>query len=1064
MTNRLSKWTRHSQKMVCLLAACGFLYGCKDEYLLDDEKPSTLSTSILESLQNPKAQGMGTFNTYLRLIADKDVNTGDRSLTDVLSRTGSKTVFVANDDAWSAFFKKNATLPESNPWHYATSYENLSVAQKKLLIHTSMLNNAIVMENLASSESTGNDSPTRGEYMRRYTDIESTDTITYVAPEDIPVSYSPVDKDYWERFRTENGGNGIWMVTDSTVSMMLHFTSEHMTKNNVNDNDFAIFMGSPRVTSDVHIYDAKLINKDITCENGYVNMTSKPLCPLSSMAEVIRTNGKTNIFSHMLDRYSAPFYCRRITEAYKDLHPEFQDSIFNKRYFSDNSAGRRKLDSEPGPNGTYKTYMPYKDDTSKDIIPSLKFDPGWNEYCERDQAGASVEKDMAAMFVPSDDAIWKYFTEGGGMQLIRTYYIKEGTDEEIPYQRPTTVDDLYRQIDYIPLGTLQSLINIIMLRSFVGSVPSKMTKLRDDAQEQLFYPEDIDKIDTCILASNGAVYVMDEIYGPADYTSVTSPAYISTTNNIMKWAIYDQSQMGLNYYAYLKAMQSEFTFFLPSDEALQYYYDPISMKSRTPRVITMTYKNQTFPINARCFNYNSPYNVKGDLSLVGTIGNALQGTNATINQSDIINRLKDILESHTIVHDGTNPIRSEDNYYVSKNGNAIKIIRDEEGNIIEAKGGFQIENERNGIVSSTPGITSNVVTKPYDGLKNGQTYVLDSPLVPTYRSVWSIFTNDMMEDQYNPYGYSDEAWEQNPYRAFYELCMYSGSERLIKGCGLVKQTLSTNEQNSAMKKFRIFTNTDNANGLDYNVQFFNNYHYTIFVPTNDAIANAIQKGLPTWEEIEEDYDAHRKPEMEEVYDPVTGEPVLDEEGNIKMQEVRDEDGEIQYSDELASGEDSLRIQTKITYLTNFIRNHFADNTIFADNSEIADNEMVTSSYDKELGLFCKIHVDRIKAGGETKLRVCDDETYLNGDKNNKIETVNEVNGIDVRNILSRDVSCNKTPRGVAMTGVSIDASSTAVIHVIDGVLNHTALDTDGRHDSTWKTTSACKRYLKRYGL
>mgnify|MGYP001772059080 CR=1 FL=1 len=116
MTNRLSKWTRHSQKMVCLLAACGFLYGCKDEYLLDDEKPSTLSTSILESLQNPKAQGMGTFNTYLRLIADKDVNTGDRSLTDVLSRTGSKTVFVANDDAWSAFFKKNATLPESTTW------------------------------------------------------------------------------------------------------------------------------------------------------------------------------------------------------------------------------------------------------------------------------------------------------------------------------------------------------------------------------------------------------------------------------------------------------------------------------------------------------------------------------------------------------------------------------------------------------------------------------------------------------------------------------------------------------------------------------------------------------------------------------------------------------------------------------------------------------------------------------------------------------------------------------------------------------------------------------------
>ena len=98
------------------------------------------------------------------------------------------------------------------------------------------------------------------------------------------------------------------------------------------------------------------------------------------------------------------------------------------------------------------------------------------------------------MFIPSDDALWKYFTQGGGLQLIETY-----GDPNMVYE---SVEDLYKNIDNIPLGTLQSLINIIMIRSFVGSVPSKMTKLRDDAQEQLFYAEDIEKIDTCLLASN----------------------------------------------------------------------------------------------------------------------------------------------------------------------------------------------------------------------------------------------------------------------------------------------------------------------------------------------------------------------------------------------------------------------------------------------------------------------------------------------------------------------------------------------------------------------------------
>lgn len=1019
MTNRLSKWSRRSSQVVCLLAACGLMYACKDEFTLDDEKPSWLNSSIYESLQN-----RGNFKTYLRLLSDKDVNSANaRPLSEVLSRTGSKTVFVANDEAWQKFFEHNATLPEANPWHSATSYENLSQAQKKLLIHTSMLNNSIVMENLASSEASGSNSPVRGEYMRRYTDVVVTDSITYVPSNQLPVSYSPVDKDYWWRFREENGGKGLYMVTDNTPSMMLHFTSEHLTKNTVTDEDFAIFMGQERVTSDVHIYGSKLVEKDGVCENGYVNVTDAPLCPVASMAEVIRTNGKTNIFSHMLDRYSAPFYDKTLSESYHDLHQEFEDSIFIKRYVSDNGYGHRKWAYEPGPLGTTDKYMPYKDDTSKDIIPSLKFDPAWNGLYDE----VRVEKDMASMFIPSDEALWKYFTQGGGLQLIETY-----GDPNMVYE---SVDDLYKNIDNIPLGTLQSLINIIMIRSFVGSVPSKMTKLRDDAQEQLFYAEDIEKIDTCLLASNGAVYIMSDIYGPADYTSVTSPAYISKTNNIIKWAIYDQTYMGLNYYAYLKAMQSEFTFFLPSDSALLYYYDPTSMKSRTPRVMQLSYKNKTFPIEARNYNYYGLYNSTAD-NPAGTIGRAITGQGGTVQQGEITNRLKDILESHTIVHDGTNPIDGEDEYFLSKNGNAIKVVRDENGHVIKAMGGFQLENQRQHINTEIVGVTECDVTKPFEGLKNGQTYVMDSPLVPTFRSVYSILTNDDDQNRWD-----EEAWANNPYAEFYYLCQADAYDDIIKGCGLVDERWSSSEQKSAMKKFHVFVND---NGPDYNVQFFNNYRYTIFVPTNDAVRAAIAAGLPTWEQIEEDYKAHRKKE----WDPETNDWK-------QSPDSRPDSIVYEYTDSLETTEDSLRIATKITYLTNFIRYHFADNSVFADKSPLADNEMVTSSFDSELGLFCKIHVDRIANGDETVLRVCDDQTYK-VNPNQKMETVGE------KNVIARDIACSKRPVGVVMTGISLDASSAAVIHQIDGVLNHTAL-VNGRYDSTWATPQAAKKYLKRYG-
>ena len=303
MKSQLSTFGKHFTRAFSVMAVCGLAWACTDDFKLDDEKPSWLNASIYESLQQGLTDDNGThhtFNTYLQLLADKDVNLTDstgeykvRPLTEVLSRTGSKTVFVAGDDAWEQFFKDNAKLPANNPWHNATSYSNLTPAQKKLLIHTSMLNNAIVMENLASSDGRGTDAPTRGEYMRRFTDVELTDTITYIAPEDLPFAYNidkeypeenvyddngnfigkkafVPEKNYWTEFGPKGNNKGIYLVMDSTANMMLHFTAEHMSNNAVRDEDFAIFMGRERATDDVHIYDAKVLANKLRSIPGII--------------------------------------------------------------------------------------------------------------------------------------------------------------------------------------------------------------------------------------------------------------------------------------------------------------------------------------------------------------------------------------------------------------------------------------------------------------------------------------------------------------------------------------------------------------------------------------------------------------------------------------------------------------------------------------------------------------------------------------------------------------------------------------------------------------------------
>ncbi len=999
MKNRLSKMGKSASWMLVLLAACGVTSSCKDEYRLDDEKPSYLNQSVYASLES-----QGNYKYYLRLLGDADVNPANaRPLTEVLSRTGSKTVFVADDEAWDEFFKKNATLPESNPWHTATSYENLSISQKKLLIHTSMLNNAIVMENLASNLQNG--SMTRGEYMRRYTDVESTDSITYLDGNSLPVNYNVGngEKDFWWRFREENGGKGLYLVTDSSQSMMVHFTNEHLKKNNVTDEDFAIFMNEPRNTEDVHIYDAKLLEQDGVCENGYVNKTSKLITPLPNMAEMLRTNGETNIFSHMLDRWSVPFYNRGVTQAYKDIMESrgitWEDSIFTKRYFSDMSWGHGPLSWDPDGNK-------FADSQSSTV--ALKFDPSWNAYYNEK---ANAQYDMAAMYVPNDETLWKYFTEGGGgWQLIRTYYMKEGTPEEIPYTEPTTLDDLYHQIDQIPISTLRSLLNIIMFNSFVASVPSKMTQLRDDAQEQIFYADDIEHIKKSLLANNGVIYITDKVYGPADYTSVAAPAYISGTNLVVRWAIYNGSTsserdfMGLNYYAYLKAMQSKFVFLLPSDKGMAYYYDPLSFNSQKSRMLKFYYKKNgnNIPISFEMYHYVTKPETDKDGNTFERGDIAQIYSMEKMSDSEISNRMKDLLESHTIVLEDKDEIDSDiDEWYIAKNYSPVKVTR-ENGKVVKAQGGFQLENETDGIEGriheknnnkylEVKGIQACNVNER-DSMNNGTTYILDSPVIPASRSVYANLST-------NP-----------EFSSFYENCC-TPDDDITKACGLVDvKNLTSVQVKAEIKKFQVFVNNNDA--PDYNVQFFNNYHYTLFVPDNKAMQDAIDAGLPTWDAIREYYNEH-----------------LDEFGN------------------LATAEDSLYLQAQITYLTNFVRYHFADNSVFVDNSNFGETDYVSSSYDNVKGLFVKLEVAR----NNREISVKD----VNGD-------VSKVN--DNFNILARDIVCSKNPTGQStMNGITIDGSSFAVLHQIDGVLNHVSL-VNGRHDSTWATPTEARKYLKHFAI
>ena len=105
--------------------------------------PSWLGSSIYAELNE-----RGVFSNYVKLIDDLDY-------AEVLAKTGSKTLFVADDEAFEKFFSENGAGVNGEAWKNATSYESLTAAQKRILLYSSMIDNAYLMELLPNLPGAG---------------------------------------------------------------------------------------------------------------------------------------------------------------------------------------------------------------------------------------------------------------------------------------------------------------------------------------------------------------------------------------------------------------------------------------------------------------------------------------------------------------------------------------------------------------------------------------------------------------------------------------------------------------------------------------------------------------------------------------------------------------------------------------------------------------------------------------------------------------------------------------------------------------------------------------------
>ena len=505
------------------------LASCDDHYMYNDgDDPEWLGSSIYDYLNEN-----GEYKYYARLINDVE------GYYDILSQTGSKTLFVAKDSAFTEFFK-------DNPWG-VSSYEELSDSQKKMILKYGMINNAYLIQTLSNYFDGG--SLVEGTAMRRVSAYSYLDSIPFLKGNQIPT----VGK-FWTPY-TERG---LYLAKDNSDYPLIHFLQSQIVSDNITPSDFETIVGETREEGDAHLFNIKIIDQDITCKNGYIHVLDKVLIPRTNMADYVQNSDETTVFASILDRFCAPYYNAALTQEYKQLHDEFDDSIFVKKFYTIPTGGGRNV----YPNLQVISNTSYL----------LNFDPGWNSYVPFG-TGLNLQNDMGALLIPNDDAMDYYFNEGSGRLL----------------------KERYGSWDALPMDIAALFVKRHMRASFLNSLPSTFPKMTDTENSKIFI-EESNVVDT-YLGVNGVVYITDKVFPPDDYVSVYGPVLFSEDTKIMNWVIRQN-----NFRLYLNAMVGDttYTFFVPTDDVLNGYIDPYTLGKNKAGALKFTYDEEEDEVKCNC--------------------------------------------------------------------------------------------------------------------------------------------------------------------------------------------------------------------------------------------------------------------------------------------------------------------------------------------------------------------------------------------------------------------------------------------------------------------------------
>lgn len=899
-------------------------------------------------------QALGNYTTYLRLIDSFDgiQRAFKNELTDdeleYMGSIDTLTVFAPNDEAFARFFAHNAwTDGQGNA---ISSYEQLSGSQRFSLICMSYIPGFVTANNLHVNENVkGNLRLYTWGYDRQF------NLVPYKHTGGTDINTFPPDDnsniDYAKELN-QHIMDGVWIGYGT-----------------VGDNTGALaYRGGTMIWNDDYWQYNGLSHDDLVFIGAADTEGSEHI--KIGNAHITQPNQRCkNGYLHLVDEVVVP-------------QPNLMYTLAQAR-----SDGKCSLASSLVQRFNYLKY----DAEYSDIYNHI--DSAWT-VCNSLLDRVATTLQTPAIILPTNEALKAFLLAADNP--LRSFGINQ--------------DNYYTTLMSLPREVLQPFVKEWFRTSFTDVLPSRYSNMRSAKGHQLLAgvttPEAYKlAVQQVITAADGIIVVVDAVPNAEDLRNELT--FVKLAGRVAGAALtandrYEGERRTSPFSTdYQREMHNKsFTMFVPTDAGLEQYglVDPISMASNnrvswrywslTPDSISSNGTRQ-IAVAARAYRYDykEVRNTETARPLAAIYSSNANDDCANGNFGPVKRQLlTDMLDQHIVLQDVNSLLNTQRHWYLSRSGMPIYMKEHTNTNIV-VNGGMQIDlNEKD--VADKHDCTLQFVGQN----STGTSVFIDRPMQPTTQNVYQrLQSNDAFS-------------------------MFFDCANALNGAYDLKNQLFDIETSEALnRKYTIFADFSGSyarygNANTMLVNFFHNFNYTIFVPTNEGMQKAIAEGLPTIESIEQ-----------------------------FVEESLDGNGQLP---------DDKREQAQARYLTllNFLKYHFCDKSYFLEpDLESGDTEQTTTA--------C------IDASNQQALTA--DINSGNGmlmvrDASNRYKAVKP----DLANIIARDAEFNNDPTRARY----ILSASNVVLHGMDNA-DYLLFDNTLNGDFTraWRTPSAARKFVKKYG-